>query len=512
MGDIDRREFCLGLGALSFSGTGFAQPLVKEVLASGSGQENGASGKPKNVLIIMSDQHRHEALGIRGDTIAKTPNLDALARSGVLFDHAYCTDPVCVPSRASLFTGLYTHNHKTYDNSKPWPFEHKTIAHTLGEAGYMTACIGKMHFVDAQTHGFNYKLDFNDWYQYLGPKTKLRAEEIVYPNSGSGLPQIDDLWRDRGDPWTGVIEGDNREGYVSVGRVSPLAEEDHFESFVARESIRFLRNHGSKQPFFLTCSFLKPHDPFMPAEQFAKMFHGEKMTLPATWGKVDLSTVPRFVQNLIHYNSATPELAAPDMAKLRIALYYASLAQTDNCIGEVLQELHNLGLDQDTIVLYTADHGEMLGTHGLWQKDLFYEPSAGVPLIVRAPGVTGQNVVCKTPVSLVQAYPTLTDLCGVPAPTGLDGSSFSDALRNPQETRDTEIFAELGLSGPHAGYMIRAGNFKYCYYENDMPELYDLQADPDEMKNLALQPAYTKRAQEMQSRLFAWHRPTQERS
>ena len=512
MSDIDHREFCLGLGALSASHKGLAHPLVKGVIQAESPQGNGSPGKRKNVLLIMSDQHRHEALGIRGDTIAKTPNLDALARSGVCFDHAYCTDPVCVPSRASLFTGLYTHNHKAYNNSTPWPFENKTVAHAFGQAGYMTACIGKMHFVDAQIHGFDYKLDFNDWYQYLGPKTKLRAEEIVYPNSGSGLPQIDDLWRDYGDPWTGVIENDNREGYVAVGRVSPLAEEDHFESFVARESIRFLRNHGTKQPFFLTCSFLKPHDPFMPAERFAGMFHGEEMTLPATWDKVDLSTVPRFVQEQIRYNGATPELLAPDMAKLRIALYYASLAQTDDCIGKVLQALHNLGLDDDTIVLYTADHGEMLGSHGLWQKNLFYDPSAGVPLIVRAPGVTPQDAACETPVSLVQVFPTLTDLCGVPAPAGLDGSSFADALRNPQERRDVEIFAELDLPGRRAGYMIRAGDFKYCYYVNDMPELYDLQSDPDEMKNLALLPQYKNKAQEMQNRLFAWHRPAQERS
>ena len=479
-------------------------------LSTQTPERNEGPGKAKNVLLMMCDQHRPGALGICGDPIAKTPNLDALAQSGVRFNHAYCADPICVPSRASLLTGLHTHHHKTYDNTTRWPFENKTMAHAFGQAGYMTALIGKMHFVDAQTHGFDYKLDFNDWYQYLGPKTRLRAEEIVDPNSGSGLPQIDDLWRDHGDPWTGVIENDNREGYVTVGRISALAEEDHFESFVARESIRFLRNYGTKQPFFLTCSFLKPHDPFMPAERFAKMFHAEEMSLPATWNKVDLSTVPRFIQENIRYNSATPELLAPEMAKSRIALYYANLAQADDCAGKVLQELHNLGLDQDTIVLYTADHGEMLGAHGLWQKNFFFDPSAGVPLIVRAPGVTPQNAACDTPVSLVQVFRTLTDLCGLPARAGLDGSSFADALRRPRETQDAEIFAELNLPGRHAGYMIRAGNFKYCYYPNDMPELYDLGADPEEMKNLALLPDYKKKAQEMQGRLFAWYRPPQE--
>ncbi|MEO6964798.1 MAG: sulfatase/phosphatase domain-containing protein, partial [Acidobacteriaceae bacterium] len=118
--------------------------------------------------------------------------------------------------------------------------------------------------------------------------------------------------------------------------------------------------------------------------------------------------------------------------------------------------------------------------------------------------------VCQTPVSLVQVFATLTDLCGIPTPAGLDGSSFAETLHNPQVTLDTDIFAELGLTGPHPGSMIRSGNFKYCYYRNDMPELYDLQADPYEMKNLALLPAYKKQAQEMQARLFAWHRPAQE--
>src|SRR5712692_7478329 len=209
------------------------------------------SSHPKNILLLMGDQHKPDALGIDGDRVAKTPHLDELARSSVRFGRAYCTNPVCVPSRASLLTGLYTHHHTAYNNTTPWPFEHKTIAHHFSRAGYMTALIGKMHFVDAQTHGFDYRLDFNDWFQYLGPKTKLYADELSKPDSGSGQPQIDDLWRDFGDPWTGARENDNREGPVHMGRVSKIPEQDQFESFVARESIRFLKNHARQQPFFL---------------------------------------------------------------------------------------------------------------------------------------------------------------------------------------------------------------------------------------------------------------------
>ena len=252
----------------------------------------------------------------------------------------------------------------------------------------MTALIGKMHFVDAQTHGFDYHLDFNDWWQYLGPKTKLYADELSRPNSGSGMPQINDLWSDFGDPWKGERELDGREGFVAVGRPSRIPERDHFESFVARESMRFLRGHGARQPFFLISSFLKPHDPFMPAERFASMFRAEDMKLPDSWGKVDLAKAPQHIRESIRAHGPTPELNDPEKARQRIALYYASIAQLDENIGAVLATLRELGLEQDTIVVYTTDHGEMLGEHGLWQKFVFYEPSVGVPLIVRVPGVT----------------------------------------------------------------------------------------------------------------------------
>ena len=462
--------------------------------------------RPKNVLLLMSDQHKPHAMGIDGDPVAITPNLDALCRSSVRFDSAYCSNPVCVPSRASLLTGLYTHNHGAYNNTVPWPFEHKTIAHHFDRAGYMTGLIGKMHFVDAQTHGFEYRVDFNDWWQYLGPKTKLYADELGRRNSGSGLPQIDDLWLDAGDPWDGAREMDDREGPVAVGRASKMAEQDQFESFVARESIRFLKNHG-KDPFFLVTSFLKPHDPFMPARRFADMFRPEAMKLPDTWGKVDLSTVPKEISAAIRKNTPTPELHNIDQARRRIAFYYANLAQMDDCVGRVLTALRDLDLEKDTIVLYTADHGEMLGEHGLWQKFVFYESSVGVPLVVRAPQITEPGARSKTPVSLVQTLSTLLELCGLPAVAGLDGTSFAPDLREPARTRDTTVFAEYNLRNPRAKYMIRRGGYKYNYYVNDMPELYNLREDPKEMRNLALESAAAAKVAEMKAQLFAWHKP-----
>jgi choline-sulfatase len=375
----------------------------------------------------------------------------------------------------------------------------------------MTALIGKMHFLDARTHGFDYKLDFKDWFEYLGPKTRSYAEETYYPDSGEGLPDDDDLWRESGDPWRGNLERDGRQGASFPGHISSLPEEDHFESFVARESIRFLNRFGTKQPFLLISSFLKPHAPWAPAERFAKMFHPQDMTLPDTWGKVDLTTVPKFIRESIQYHWVTPELRDPEQAKVRIAMYYACLAQMDDNLGKILQTLKQLDLEKDTVVLYTSDHGDMLGEHGLWQKFVFYEGSAGVPLIYRVPGITPPNTRSKTPVSLVQTVATLAELCDVPVPSGLDGMSFAASLLEPQKTLDTRVFVEHALDSKTAGFMIRRGSYKYSYYPNDMPELYNLELDPQEMTNLALLPAYRDKSEEMRQELFAWHVPEETR-
>ena len=461
--------------------------------------------RPRNVLFLMSDQHKPGALGIDGHPVARTPHLDALAREGVRFSNAYCSNPICGPARASMWTGRYAHNHGVLANEMPYPVGTTTIAHSFRRAGYNTAAIGKMHFADAGTHGFDYRLDFNDWYQYLGPQARIFADEVGRPFPGDGHPQIRSLWPAGADPWAGSYEKDGRAGMTHVGRVSKLAEKDHFESFVVRESVEYLRRFAGKQPFFLVASFLKPHQPFMPAERFAAMFKAEDMRLPRTHGKVDLARTPQFIRKRISENPLTPELLDPVKALQRIASYYAVLAQMDDCVGALLKALREMGLDDDTAVVYTSDHGELLGEHSLWQKFVFYESSVKAPLIMRVPGLTGAGQACSTPVSHVQLAPTLAELCGVPSLASYDGASLVDLLRNPAEPRQTRVFAEYDLSSQRPKYMIRRGQWKYCHYKDDMPEMFDLASDPDEMHNLAADPAYQARAGELRSALAAWH-------
>lgn len=514
---MDRRKF-LSMTATTLGALGIHADPAAALTTRNADTEPAASTtnqRRPNVLLLMSDQHKRSCMGVAGDAVASTPNLDRLARESVRFTNAYCTNPVCAPSRASMLTGLYTHNllHGELkgrgDNSIPYSPKHKTVAHHFSRADYLTALIGKMHFVDAQTHGFNYQLEFNDWYQALGPKVTLYEDEVGHPDSGAGLPQIESLWQGK-DPWKGHRQLDNRQGAVAVGRPSVMEEPDHFESFVARESIHFLENYTQDEPFFLVSSFLKPHEPFMPAQRFAEMFPPEQMKPSPTWGKADLQQLPERVRRSIELCHATPELglSRKDIAEVRkrIAYYYGNLAQTDDCVGQILSALTRLGLDRNTIVLYTSDHGEMLSDLGLWDKFQFYEGSCGVPLTVRMPG--GTPGVCNTPVSLISLSATLTDLCGVPSPGPSDGKSFADLVRHPDSNASNgPVFAEYSLGNDNAKYMIRDGDYKYTYWVHDMPELYDLRSDPQEMHNLANQPKYRATVARLQKRLFEWHRP-----
>ena len=503
---MNRRKFLsvatTALGAIA------TNPDNRAVAESHGSVEAPSDKARPNVLILMSDQHKRSCMGVAGDSVAITPNLDKFARESVRFTNAYCSNPVCAPSRASMLTGLYTHHLESTDNAKPYSPKHKTIADQFHRAGYMTALVGKMHFVDAQTHGFDYKLEFNDWWQYLGPKSHIWADELGRPNSGAGMPQIDSLW-EKQDPWANHRQPDGRKGTVAVGRPSELEEEDHFDNFVARESIRFLENYAHQnEPFLLVTSFLKPHDPFTPAKRFADMFQAEHMQLSPTWGKADKQHLPLEVRESIENCRWTPELKEPAGARQRMASYYACLAQADDCAGQVLSALSRLGLDRNTIVVYTSDHGEMLGDLGLWNKFQFYEGSCGVPLAIRIPGHVPAE--CSTPVSLISLSSTLADLCEVPPIVPMDGKSFGELVRYPgSNANHGPVFAEYNVGTADAKYMIRDGNYKYVHWVSDIAELYDLQADPQELQNLAAEKSHRSVVERLQQELFAWHTPAE---
>ncbi len=501
---MDRRGFLAGAAVTTLSAAvgAAAQPAHLEKT-----QTELREGRRPNVLLLMSDQHKRSCMGAAGDPVAVTPNLDALAQESVRFTNVYCTNPVCGPSRASMLTGLYNHHlGDSGEQTYTYASGYKTMPGRFSRAGYFTGLIGKMHFGDAQLHGFDYELEFNDWFQYLGPKAKLYADELGAPNSGAGQPQIPSLW-DRRDPWKGLREPDGRLGPVAVGRPSVMEEEDHFESFVADETVRFLETYAKgDRPFFLVSSLLKPHDPFMPAKRFAEMFPPEQIKLSATWGKADLDNIPRRVRLEIESSHHTPELRDAAEAQKRTAYYYGNLAQMDDCAGKVLRALKRLGLDENTIVVYTSDHGEMLGDLGLWNKFQFYEGSCGVPFMVRLPGNAPAR--CDVPLSLISLSSTLAELCDVPIDGPSDGRSFACLVRDPKSNFDYgPVFAEYSLGNSNAKYMIRDGRWKYTYWVDDAAELYDLSSDPEELHNLAARPDCAGKVKGLHEKLMAWYTP-----
>jgi choline-sulfatase len=244
----------------------------------------------------------------------------------------------------------------------------------------------------------------------------------------------------------------------------------------------------------------------MPAQRFADMFRPEDMKLPASWGKADKATLPKEVRHWLEFNRPTPELRDAAQAKKRIALYYANLAQMDDCLGRVVRAIQDAGLAGDTVVCYTSDHGEMLGDLGLWQKFQFYEGSCGVPLLFRVPGI--RSGVCSTPVSLVSLSATLTGLAGVPQIAVNDGISLAPWIHNPATSRAYgPVFAEYGLDSGQPKYMVRQGDWKYTYWLHDIPELYNLCTDPQELHNLAALPQFATQTEALRRTLFRWQRP-----
>lgn len=498
-GGLSRKRFlqlAAGLPAL------FDGPRIS---AGGTAAATGAAPRRPNVLVLMTDQHRPDYLSVTGRSPVPTPHLDRIAARGVRFTRTYCPSPICVASRMALMTGCYPHTTGSIRNVDVLPWNRPTVADHFAGHGYHTALIGKMHFNDAHRHGFDYTLGFNDWFMYLGPKVHHYADECAnFPtlpryfntieDDGAGLPELPGVWGKR-RPWDGQVK--------RIGLASELEADDHFEAFVARESSRFLERfqHEANEPFFLVASFLKPHPPFHPPRPWADRFPVDRMPLPAP---ADQGPYPRWIQRRIAGYRRFDD--APK--REHRAGYWGNIAYVDSCIGEVYATLERLGLDRNTIVVYTSDHGEMDWDHGIFEKLCMFEPSAGVPLIVSHPGTLPENRTCDALTEYFGLFPTLSDLTGLPRPAqAMDARSFAPLVRDPGGRGPEAAFSEYNLRSREDCYMVRTDRYKYVYNHGDIPELYDLVADPGEHRNCGGDPALRKVLAEHHDRLVAWFDP-----
>jgi|SRR5581483_9025201 len=472
-----------------------AGPAVPAAPAS----PDGAKKRP-NILILMTDQHRRDYISAAGNNVVPTPNIDRIAARGVRFKNAICPYPVCAASRAALMTGLRPHTTGVINNTDVLSWKTPTIADHFAKAGYHTALIGKMHFNDAHCRGFHYSLGFNDWFMYLGPKVQHYADEVAngyapiffktVNDDGSGLPELPGVWGDK-LPWAGHVK--------RIGFPSQLEAEDQFDAFVARESCRFLERYAH-EPFLLVASFLKPHDPFHPPKPWAERYPPEKMQLPAVG---ETKQYPRWIQRKI----AGYQSRGGQPLREHRAGYYGNLAYVDTCVGEVYRTLERLGLVNDTLVIYTADHGEMDGDHGIYDKFCLFEPSVGVPLIFSWPGRIGQGKTSDALTEYFGILPTAAELAGLPKPEGLDAQSFARTVLDPAAAGPEAIFSEYNLRSAIDCYMVRTERYKYIHNHGDIPELYDLERDPSEMVNSAADAKLGHVRTQLEDRLVAWFDP-----
>ncbi len=421
-----------------------------------------------NLLLVMADQLSPGTLPSYGNPVVRAPRISGLAETGVQFDHAYCPSPLCAPSRASLMTGRLPSRIGVYDNGAELAASVPTVAHHLRRRGYRTWLAGKMHFIGPdQLHGF-----------------ERRLTPDIYP---AGMHWIPDWEAPLGQrlPWyhdmTSVFEAGPSEATLQL-------DYDDEVAFRSVRAIHDLAREDDGRPFFLVASFSHPHDPWEVPQRYWDAYAGTDAGSPRVpfIPDSDLDPHSRRVREMC--GGLGLEIPEEAVARARLG-HYAAVSYVDEKVGELVDALARSGLAGETVIVFAADHGEMLGERGLWYKMSFFEPSATVPLIFHGPGRWEPRRVAA-PVSLLDLLPTLAELGGVEEPLGpdpVDGSSLVPLLAGGRggETIAAEFLAE-GAVAPVV--MLRRGARKFVHSAPDPDQLFDLEADPDELVNLAALP------------------------
>jgi choline-sulfatase len=433
-----------------------------------------------NLLVIVSDEHDPAVSGCYGHPRVQTPHLDRLAAQGTRFERSYCASPVCVPSRLALLTGRYAHQVGAWDNDAVLDSSLPTWGHYLGGAGYETVLCGRTHFNGSdRRHGFERRTldDLPFWYS-----TTPRA-----PDRNPG-------WR-------------RTRGHVAFTRASEdepdphLRRHDTYDADVAAQTVRFLQERAGapgERPWLHYCGMIHPHFPLVAPRAVLQRYDPAQVELPPTWDERPAAQHPVIRQQRYALGNDAP-LAADDVQRA-IAAYWALTTLLDERVGRILEALDRSPLRENTVVLYTSDHGDMAGQHGMWQKHCFYEPSVRVPLLLRLPESLQGRLPARVAenVSLVDVLPTLLELAGAPVPSDLPGRS----LLSPAPER--AVFSELHTEGMvNAGYMIKRGPYKYCHYVDSAPQLFHTHEDPLEVRDLAPDPSHAALRAELLAELRA---------
>lgn len=426
-----------------------------------------------NLLLLMADQHRFDWFGAAGAAWTRTPHIDSLAARGVRFTQATCNSPVCAPSRVSLASGLQPHRVGALSNAAFLPPSTPTYYQALRDAGYRVGFVGKLdlHKPDHYNgrHGnlpITYRYGFTDPVECEG---KMHAGQGPHPNGPYNQYLVQ---QGKFAAFCADYRHRLREMPVWYAADSVLPAADCEDSYIGRRSCQWLRDVADEEsPWHLFVSFVGPHDPWDPPTEFADHFRGAAM--PSALGDSMESKPAWQRQKAKRMAGATAE----EVATVRRP-YTASLEMIDDQIGQILHTLEERGLTDNTYVLYCSDHGEMLGDHGLYQKSVHYEQALRVPLIVTGPAITPG--MSDALVELSDVNPTLQELAGVAPRPDLDARSLVRLFLDPAAAHRDDTISQLDNCRS-----LRNREYKYVYNQNDLPELYDLRDDPNELVNLA---------------------------
>jgi arylsulfatase A-like enzyme len=461
--------------------------LVATACRSTGGIAPEAPSPPLNVLFIMSDQHSAQALGCYDNEEVLTPNLDRLAAEGMRFESAFCQTGQCCPSRYTIWTGRYARTHGLRWNGVVENLDEITVGELFRDAGYVTGTIGKHHMqYDPIQHGFDRNWEMSDY----GPFVAAEGTDHCW-GAGDWMPV--DSAITAGPAGTSAADNDH-----------------HFSGFFANRAIEFLREH-EEQPFCLWLSFYGPHVPWVASRPWMERYDAEALHLPPSFGE-RREGMPKELERMQQLFAGLEDRDFREFLRC----YYALISQIDFNIGRVLDELEHLGLAENTIVVYTSDHGEMMGEHGVFRKAVLgYDATTRVPLIVRWPARIGGGITVNELVGSIDLLPTLCEAARIPCPEGVQGRSLLPlASEQPVEWREV-IFSEIGypLSGLPYGLCISARTKDLKYIRNDnggemLEELFDLRSDPGETVNLAGDPGYAEALDGMRRATAEWEEAT----
>lgn len=413
--------------------------------------------KAKNLLVIISDEHRRDAMGCAGHPIVQTPNLDKLASRGCLFENAYTPSPMCVPTRAALACGDYVHKIRHWDSATPYDGTIRSWMHQLRDQGIKTTSIGKLHFQSSDNdNGF--------------------SEEILPMHVVGGVGWAVGLLRENPPDYDSASELAEQ-----VGSGSSSYTDYDLEITKATEEWLYAQA-DSKSPWATFVSFVSPHYPLTAPNEYYDLYNESEVDMPVAHDKEHRPKHPE-LDNIASFYKYDEYFNEQKIREAKCA-YYGLTSFMDNCLGQVIQVLEQTGQINDTVIIYVSDHGDMMGDLGFWTKQVMYESSAGVPMIIAGPGFpNGKHI--KTCTSLLDISATAFDLFNVEKDRELPGISLKE-IASKEDDMNRTVFSEYHDGGSTtATFMIRWDEWKYIHYVNFPPQLFNLNDDPNEICDLA---------------------------